>query len=378
MAGEQHREKDGARRYLVLTDMHFGTPESAVNDQDKRAALAAYLADGSPWDEIVLAGDILDMNLSSLTLALEGGGALCGFRKFLGELHARMQAKKAGGSLADVAGRWVYVPGNHDYKLWDMLATQVVCEDVLAAGDPMGTVKTPLQRHAWSGKSSFLSGIFKAKEQYDLSGSVDVEYPDHSISFDEEVMLVTHGHYLDASQTRFTDISEILPDGLPPEEVASRIRRLFIETAQYQAVASAVSYTRDTKRIVSDLFGPAGLANKIGKLVDAARGLAATLFFGGGGSRGEGLSGKWLRNIDSYLQHMAPKQPAPRAVRWFVFGHTHKQGTATTPKGVAVYNAGSCYADGQRPATFIEVVGSRPVQVLLRGLERVQQKWTVV
>lgn len=33
--------------------------------------------------------------------------------------------------------------------------------------------------------------------------------------------------------------------------------------------------------------------------------------------------------------------PIPRAVRWFAFGHTRRQETATTPNGVAVFYAGS-------------------------------------
>ena len=42
--------------------------------------------------------------------------------------------------MKDVANAWVYVPGNHDYKIWDMLSARVVCEDVLGQGKHLGFI----------------------------------------------------------------------------------------------------------------------------------------------------------------------------------------------------------------------------------------------
>lgn len=54
-------------RYLVLSDMHFGTLESSVNDARFREAMIDYMVSRAPWEEIVFNGDLLDVNLSTLT-----------------------------------------------------------------------------------------------------------------------------------------------------------------------------------------------------------------------------------------------------------------------------------------------------------------------
>ncbi|HEX7488122.1 MAG TPA: hypothetical protein VF341_04410, partial [Anaeromyxobacteraceae bacterium] len=57
--------------------------------------------------------------------------------------------------------------------------------------------------------------------------------------------------------------------------------------------------------------------------------------------------------IDYYLERFCSYEPLPR---WFVFGHTHRQGRGKTSRlGIEVYNAGSCYPDRGRPVTFLEV-----------------------
>ena len=364
-------------RYLVLTDMHFGTPESAVNRAAPRQALTSYIASQPGWDEIVLAGDLLDGNLSTFKRAIEGdrAGTLFGFRQFLAELHA--QAK---GGLSAVAKRWIYVPGNHDYKIWDILASRVAFEDVLAKGDRLNEkVPMPLQRHSWTGTLAFVAGIWKG-EGYDESAGVTVEYPDHRLAFGDADLVITHGHYLDTSQTRFSDLSEVVPPGLSPAEAAERVRKIFIETAQYQTLANAMSFTRDTTQIVSALFGPASLGNRVKKLYDAIRGWFVGLFYRPEGKRGEGLSARWLRNVDAYLEHFAPPEPTARPVRWFVFGHTHEQGAQESPKGVAVANAGSCYEAHGKAITFVRIDAPEggPPQVQLAGVARVGQGWAVV
>lgn len=367
-------------RYLVLSDMHFGTPESSINDATYRRVLTGHIARCAPWDEIVFSGDLLDANLSSLQRAIEGSAKdrLFGFREFLAELDAAMPP---GQTLADVAGRWVYVPGNHDYKLWDMLSAEVAFSNVLASGAPLGTIRMPLQRWAWTGHQAFLGGLFFKPGRYDVRPRMSVEYPDHAIGFDDGWLLVTHGHYLDASQTRFSDLAECLPPDLSAAAAASRVRQVFIETAQYQTVANAVSFTRDTKQAVSALVGPAGLVNKINKVLDGVRSWFGKLFFHGGGAVGEVLSDKWLRNVDAYVEHIAQSNP-PREVRWFVFGHTHKQGSAQqrTPRHqVEVHNAGSCYPDEGKPITFAEIhTAGGAADVRLRGVAQGQDGWQVV
>lgn len=201
-----------ARRFLVLTDMHFGTSDTNINKNGCRAALVDYIVREGPWDEIVLAGDILDANLSSLRNAIEGSDpgdptVIVGFRQFLEEIHRKgMEDHQPALGLEDVAARWVYVPGNHDYKIWDILSTAVAFENVLARGCVLVKTKMPLKRGVWRGKRAFLSGVFVKHGEYDASDNLRVSYPDHQIRFGNELMLITHGHYLDRKQTRFTQL----------------------------------------------------------------------------------------------------------------------------------------------------------------------------
>jgi predicted phosphodiesterase len=368
-------------RYLVMTDMHFGTQESAVNRAEIRAALVDHVVRRSPWERIVLAGDIFDANLSTLKRSIEGNeaGTLCGFRRFLGELHASASQLGKGG-LPSLARRWVYVPGNHDYKIWDILASKVAFEDPIAAGEVFGgKVKLPVERHSWIDGEAFVSGLWKG-DGFDASDQVQVEYPDHRLAFGEDDLVITHGHYLDSSQTRFNDLSECLRPGLSAVEASEVVRQIVIEAAQYQAVANAMSYRKDTTGFVDALFGPAGLGNKVRKLFSVIGGWIASLSFGPNGRRGATLSPKLLRNVDAYLEHFpSPLVPA-RPVKWFVFGHTHAQGEGWTPKGVPVWNTGSCYDDHGKPVTFVEIeVEQGAPRVQLKGISRAEDgNWVVV
>ncbi|GEJ56535.1 metallophosphoesterase [Anaeromyxobacter diazotrophicus] len=347
-----------AARYLVLSDVHFGTPESSINDPRTSQALARHLATRAPYEEIVLTGDLLDVNLSTLTQALEGGAwrdlraPLLGFRDFLAMLDRAMRELGSPRGLADLAARWVYVPGNHDYKIWDLLATQVACQEVLARGDRMGSVQTPLLKHAWPGDASFLAGVFAS---FGVKDRVHVTYPNHEVSFGPHgTMLFTHGHYLDPSQTRGNDLSEQLRGVTDPAELQRTVRRIVIETAQYQTVANAVSFTRGTSRLISVLVGPGGWANKLRKVASTLGGWLTRLFFRREASlRGKAITPHQLENVEWYLERFCGCDPIPR---WFVFGHTHRQGRGRTRRhGLEVFNAGSFYPDDGLPVTFLEV-----------------------
>ncbi len=347
-----------AQRRLVLSDVHFGTPESAMNDVRLRAALNEYMASRAPWEEIVFSGDLLDINLSTLTLAIEGGrmegpdAPLFGFRKFLEELDRAMRRRSRGAGLEELARRWIYLPGNHDYKIWDMLSSKVACEDVLASGQPMGSVPTPLMSHKWAGDEAFVAGIFRP---YGVADRVVVAYPNHEVSFGagRETLVVAHGHYLDPTQTGFNNLSDHLPAGAAAPAIEYARRHVFIETAQYQTAANAVSFTRFWRDLANAVVGPDSPGNKVKKLLGGIAGWLLKLFSPIEGMRGNRLSPSLLANIECYLERFCGYAKPPR---WFVFGHTHRQdGGRTERLGVEVYNAGSFYVDRGMPITFAEI-----------------------
>jgi predicted phosphodiesterase len=345
-------------RYLVLSDMHFGTIESSINDPRYRGALIDYIVAKAPWREIVFTGDLLDVNLSTLTRAIEGGiwpglpAPLFGFRQFIQTLDSRMGQLTPEKNLKDLADKWVYVPGNHDYKIWDLLSTRVVFEDVLASGRPIDRASIPLRKYRWIGDESFFAGIFRP---YGVAGDVGVEYPNHEISFrrQQETMVLTHGHYLDSSQTRGNGLSGQLQKATNPEEIERLVRKIFIETAQFQTVANAASFTKGFRNFFNDLAGPDGWGNKLTKLSNQIGEWLVKFFFPSEGRRGKALSSKQLLNIECYLGRFCGYAKLPR---WFVFGHTHRQGVWKTSRfGIQAYNAGSCYLDQGMPITFATI-----------------------
>ncbi len=344
------------RRFMVLSDMHFGTPESSINAAQFRDPLIDYIVSRAPWEEIVFTGDLLDINLSTFTRAIEGGTwqdlnvPLFGFRQFVQELDTRMRRQSPDKGLKNLTQKWIYVPGNHDYKIWDMLSSKMVCDDVLASGKPMGSVPTPVMMGKWIGEESFFAGIFRS---YCAQNQVIVEYPNHEINFTREKMVLTHGHYLDAKQTRFNDLSDHLSNSKSPEEIRKARRKIFIETAQYQTMANTISFTMGFRELANVMVGPDAFGNKIKKLYNQIGSLLLILFFPSEGRKGKRLSPKQLLNMEYYVEQFCQYTKPPR---WFIFGHTHHQGREKkNDLGVEVYNAGSCYSDQDIPITFIEI-----------------------
>ena len=55
-------------RYLVLSDLHFGTGRSSVNDESVVQALVCFIAQHRPWTEVVFTGDLLDLDAAAVLL----------------------------------------------------------------------------------------------------------------------------------------------------------------------------------------------------------------------------------------------------------------------------------------------------------------------
>jgi UDP-2,3-diacylglucosamine pyrophosphatase LpxH len=371
---EEHMADTAGASYLVLSDMHFGTIESSINELRYRDPLIRHIVANAPWQEIIFTGDLLDVNLSTLTRAIEGGtwpglpAPLFGFREFIYTLDARMRESTPPRTLRDVTRQWVYVPGNHDYKIWDLLATRMIFEDVIASGRPIDRGSTPLKKYRWVGDQSFFAGIF---QPYRAASDVIVEYPNHEIAFkqDQESMVLTHGHYLDPVQTRGNGLSDQLQSAKDPMEVEQLVRKIFIETAQFQTMANAVSFTKGFRNFFKELARPDGWKNKLRKLWKQTGEWLTRAFFPTETLRGRPLSSAQLLNIECYLERFCGYTKVPR---WFVFGHTHRQGIWKTNRlGIEAYNAGSCYLDQGMAITFATVrtdVEDRP-KIELMGVD---------
>ncbi|OPY84745.1 MAG: Calcineurin-like phosphoesterase superfamily domain protein [Smithella sp. PtaU1.Bin162] len=341
-----------SERYLVLSDMHFGTEEVSLNDPGVVDELCRYISVNKPWKAIIFSGDLLDLNLATLTTALEGsnstGKRLLGFREFIKHVLDRL-----GDSVS--VENWIYIPGNHDYWVWNTLSTQVACLSVLSSGSCMGTIPPPLMQYKWQGNTAFISGVFPSS----VRDSVIVEYPDHVITYNGGNIIITHGHYFDWSQTEFEDICKSLKDCKDQKDA---VRRIFIQTAQYQAVANAVSFTSRTRRFIDLLFGPGNFKDKIIKFFKNLFNNASAVF--NSSMRNKTIDTKQLMFIEYYLKYFRNYEAEPPT--YFIFGHTHKQGSASTKdipavekiykgKDIRVFNVGSFLADEKYLASFLTV-----------------------
>jgi predicted phosphodiesterase len=332
--------------------MHFGTAEVSLNDPGVVDELCRYISVNKPWKAIIFSGDLLDLNLATLTTALEGNNStdtrLLGFREFTKHVLDRL-----GDALS--VENWIYIPGNHDYWVWNTLSTQVACLSVLSSGSCMGSIPSPLMQYKWQGNAAFISGVFPAS----VRDRVVVEYPDHVITCNEGNILITHGHYLDWSQTEFEDLCKSLKNCKNQKDA---VRRIFIQTAQYQAVANAVSFTSRTRRFIDLLFGPGNLKDKIIKYFKNLFKNASAVF--NSSMRNKTIDTKQLMFIEYYLKYFRNYEVEPP--KHFIFGHTHKQGSASTKdipnakkiyndKEIKVFNAGSFLADEKTWAAFLTV-----------------------
>ena len=138
---------------IVFSDLHFGDPRSLLHDDSHLDKLLSIARQHRPIRRIVLLGDILDLQIGNWSLAIEGlpqaGGhkRSAGFRRFLNELVAQVEPKYVH-----------FVPGNHDYRVFDYLSVDRYLMARLATGKRLHG-KVSFYRHF---RKPFLRGVLTA------------------------------------------------------------------------------------------------------------------------------------------------------------------------------------------------------------------------
>jgi UDP-2,3-diacylglucosamine pyrophosphatase LpxH len=315
---------------VIFSDLHFGDPSCSLSSQPVALGLRSFLWSLGEVEDLILAGDILDANISSLTRAIEGKKSSGTWPKQIGFRH--WLAHLFEDNRFDVK-RIVYIPGNHDYIIWNILSTNEVFVDPIS----QGKVPTNLPLTEGTFPQPFVRGVApdKVRERF------IVVYPDYEVELGGRSVLVTHGHYLDETQTLFKNLAALVRKENGNQKKA--IRKFFIGTAQYQAVANAVSYLKGSRELVERVYkGLSSCFDFIGKLRD------------------KGIDANTLTAIEMYLYYFRKKQPDV-----FVFGHTHKPAHTSTEafghdkkrlirKAIEVWNDGSFLASPTRAAgTFL-------------------------
>ncbi len=280
---------------VIFSDLHFGDPTCSLSRQAVALGLRSFLSGLGPVEDLILAGDILDANISTLTRAIEGrkdSGSWprqVGLRYWLSDLFDN--------GKFDVQ-RIIYLPGNHDYIIWNILSTNKAFVDPIS----LGQTPTNLPMTEGTFPQPFVRGVAPERVRDRFS----VSYPDYEYQLNGRSVLVTHGHYLDESQSLFRSLAGFV--GKTKGNRAAAVKGFFEATAQYQAVANAVSFMRNWREGVLRIYkGVASLFNVVGKL------------------RGQPIDAKMLEAIEMYLYYFREKQPDV-----FIFGHTHEPGHTDT------------------------------------------------
>jgi len=280
---------------LIFSDLHFGDPSCSLYEETVADGLRDFVRGLEPVDELILAGDVLDGNISSLTMAIWGRKGTepwpeqIGFQGWLDHLFADDAFK---------VDRIVYIPGNHDYIIWNILSTEKAFVEPISNGEI--PVDLPLMEAVFF--RPFIRGVAPVK----LRDRFVVVYPDYRFALNGREALVTHGHYLDDKQTLFKNLDELVRQ--ENGDTSKAVRDFFIRTAQYQAVASAVSYVKSTR----------GLVDKIHKGISNICDIC-------GSARNQPIDEEMLNAIDMYLYYFRHQSPDV-----FLFGHTHQAGHVNT------------------------------------------------
>ena len=288
---------------VIFSDLHFGDPACSLRRKPVTMGLQSFLAGLGTVEEIIFAGDILDANIASLTQAIEGkkgSGSWpkqIGFRQWLAYLLKES---------APVVGQIVYIPGNHDYIIWNILSTDIAFVQPISQGEVPKNL--PLKEETFP--KPFIRGVAPLK----VRDRFVVEYPDYLFDLAGRSVLVTHGHYLDEKQTLFKNLEALIEHENGDE--AKAVRNFFKFTAQYQVLANAVSFMKNSREFIDKVH------KRLSNFVD--------WFDIIGKLRNKPIDGRMLEAIEMYLYYFRKKKPDV-----FIFGHTHEAAHTTTASGKA-------------------------------------------
>ena len=302
---------------IVFSDLHFGDPRSLLHSSRHLEKLLAIAREHRPVRRVVLLGDILDLQIGNWSMAIEGipegtgGRRSVGFRRFLNELVREIDARQVH-----------YIPGNHDYRVFDYLSVERYLMARVATGKRLHG-KVSFYRH-W--RNPFLRGILAGDKV-----SLEVRYPHLELRLAGHRLVLGHGHYLDSSQGLGIDARRAFAKVDPKDTKAvTKARQYFFRrVGLYQSIVDggAVNY-QVRQGIYRRAVGAVHAITKLNELTGAK-------------ARGRPIDRGLKQNIIAYTRFCC----RGRKVDGFIFGHTHRAGEATIARprerALRVWNCGT-------------------------------------
>ncbi len=194
----------------VISDTHLGNPDTSLVEGGEltatyerlRSAIRVFTGE-NPLDFLVLNGDIMDFSTSPIENAL---------------IEARPFFQ--GISRDKLARQLIYIPGNHDKRIWNAVEweTNIIGKlsrfeaprksrrtqpGVIDTG--AGSVKLSGVSHIPGKKrygNLFLEGLFKKGSTLPIM----VTYPNLYIKTPEDLILITHGHMVDLAWVLLSEL----------------------------------------------------------------------------------------------------------------------------------------------------------------------------
>lgn len=303
---------------IVLSDLHFGDSRCSFHSMKTAEAFVEYLQKYKPVTEIILLGDILDLQLANWAQAVEGKflegpkKRAVGFRYFINYLLEQTGCKRV-----------IYVPGNHDYRVFDYHSIEKSLLTPLREGKKLSG-KMSFYR---AFPRSFLQGIF-AKPGTEIK----IVYPHHSMIVNKTRIVLTHGHFFDPTQAFNREIGKLFTkkQNLPAKEIQRIRHKYFRRVSFYQNVVSGLSVRRELRDWFNNIYQP-------------MTGLTSLMHHR---SRKTFLTPAMKRSIEQYVRYCCRS----KKVEGVIFGHTHRAGKAnlTTGKIRCVWNSGTFLQESKK------------------------------
>ncbi len=206
-------------KVVIFSDTHFGDELGAlVSYQNGEPVLGPRYTDfrdavGQDNDYFILLGDIFDFSIKSYAEAYQAG------KVFFDQVKKDRLVKQ-----------FVYVAGNHDSDMWQIVEHQVNIINQIGKGKPPRSFKWSLPgvfdlRSGAADQELLLPGVTRNSSgpRYGglfldaITGDDDSErtpfcfaYPNVYIATDDETVLVTHGHYLETYWSLLGDLAQLV------------------------------------------------------------------------------------------------------------------------------------------------------------------------
>lgn len=191
-------------KYVCISDLHAGARTCLLEDitqgqrgtlsplaEDVVAAMGAFLGAAGSGPQLILLGDVLDLQFSDRSLSFS----------------IASQFLKALRETGQLAKEVLVTGGNHDHALWTDARLSIEAETIV---NPDRGVSYLDATPAFSAVKSAQSRLTNALMSDAGFGSVDFRYPNIGFSKEDRAVMLHHGHFVEAEYRLMSRLKDTL------------------------------------------------------------------------------------------------------------------------------------------------------------------------